>query len=64
MTTDLQAFGLIVTAEPYRVVTQPSVLIGMENMVRTETVGRVEVIEAKYEVLQRGQSRNFRIRWR
>jgi outer membrane protein OmpA-like peptidoglycan-associated protein len=55
VTTDLQVFGLIVTAEPYYAVTQPSDLIVMENMVRTDTVGKVEEIEAKYELLQRGQ---------
>lgn len=55
VTTDLQVFGLIVTAEPYYAVTQPSDLIVMENTVRVDTVGKVEEIEAKYELLQRGQ---------
>ncbi|MBZ5579897.1 MAG: OmpA family protein [Acidobacteriia bacterium] len=55
VTTDLQVFGLIVTAEPYFSVTQPSDLIVMENEVRSDTLGKFEVIDAKYELLQRGQ---------
>jgi hypothetical protein len=48
-------FGLIVTAEPYFSVTQPSDVIVMENDVRPETLGKIEFIDAKYELLQRGQ---------
>ena len=55
VTTDLQVFGLIVTAEPYFAVSQPSDLIVLENMVRPDTMGKVEEIDAKYELLQRGQ---------
>ncbi len=55
VTTDLQVFGLIVTAEPYYSVTRPSDLIVMENVVRADTKGKIEVIDAKYELLQRGQ---------
>jgi outer membrane protein OmpA-like peptidoglycan-associated protein len=55
VTTELQVFALVVTAEPYYAVTQPSDLIVMENVVRTDTVGKVEEIDAKYELLQRGQ---------
>jgi outer membrane protein OmpA-like peptidoglycan-associated protein len=55
VTTDLQVFGLIVTAEPYFSVTQPSDLIVMENEVRSDTLGKFEIIDAKYELLQRGQ---------
>ncbi len=55
VTTDLQVFGLIVTAEPYFAVTQPSDLIVMENIVRPDTKGKIEAIDAKYELLQRGQ---------
>lgn len=55
VTTDLQVFGLIVTAEPYFSVTQPSDLIVMENEVRQDTLGKFEIIDAKYELLQRGQ---------
>ena len=46
VTTELQAFGLIVTAEPYFAVTQPSDVVVMENVVRTGTEGSVEVIQA------------------
>src|SRR5246127_4860039 len=55
VTTDLQAFGLIVTAEPYFSVTMPSDVVVMENMIRTDTVGKIEEIDAKYELLPRGQ---------
>lgn len=55
VTTDLQAFGLVVTAEPYFGVTQPSDVVVMENFVRADTLGKVEVIDAKYELLPRGQ---------
>jgi outer membrane protein OmpA-like peptidoglycan-associated protein len=55
VTTDLQVFGLLVTAEPYYAVSRPSDLVVMENVVRTDTVGKIETIDAKYELLQRGQ---------
>jgi len=55
VTTDLQVFGLVVTAEPYFSVTRPSDLIVMENKVRPDTIGKVVEIDAKYELLQRGQ---------
>jgi outer membrane protein OmpA-like peptidoglycan-associated protein len=55
VTTELQVFALVVTAEPYYAVTQPSDLIVMENVIRTDTVGKVEEVDAKYELLQRGQ---------
>jgi outer membrane protein OmpA-like peptidoglycan-associated protein len=53
-TTELQAFGLIVTAEPYFAVTQPSDVVVMENLVGKGTIGNIEVINAKYELLKRG----------
>jgi flagellar motor protein MotB len=55
VTTDLQAFGLIVTAEPYSAVRQPSDVVVMENQIRPDTSGRTEPIQAKYELLPRGQ---------
>jgi len=55
VTTEFQAFGLIVTAEPYFAVTQPSDVVVMENIIRKDTVGKIEEIEAKYELLERGQ---------
>ncbi len=54
-TTDLQAFGLIVTAEPYFAVTQPSNVVVAENFVRNDTTGTIEQVNAKYELLERGQ---------
>ncbi len=54
-TTELQSFALIVTAEPYFAVTQPSDVVVMENFVRTDTTGTIEQVDAKYELLQRGQ---------
>lgn len=54
-TTDLQSFGLIVTAEPYFAVTQPSDVVVAENFVRDDTVGTIEEIDAKYQLLRRGE---------
>ena len=55
VTTDLQAFGLIVTAEPYFGVREPSDVVVMENIIRNDTMGKWEVVNAKYELLPRGQ---------
>jgi flagellar motor protein MotB len=55
VTTDLQAFGLIVTAEPYAAVRQPSDVVVMENQIRPDTVGKIEPIVAKYDLLPRGE---------
>jgi outer membrane protein OmpA-like peptidoglycan-associated protein len=55
VTTDLQTFGLIVTAEPYFAVTHPSDVVVMENIVTNETSGTIEPIDVHYELLQRGQ---------
>lgn len=54
-TTDLQSFGLIVTAEPYFAVAQPSDVVVAENFVRNDTSGTIEQVDAKYELLQRGR---------
>ncbi|MGA8594108.1 MAG: OmpA family protein [Bryobacteraceae bacterium] len=54
VTTDLQSFGLIVTAEPYFAVTQPSDVVVMENILRNSTVGKSEEVDAKYELMPRG----------
>jgi outer membrane protein OmpA-like peptidoglycan-associated protein len=53
-TTDLQAFALIVTAEPYYAVRQPSNVVVLENIVRADTKGTSEAVEAKYELMERG----------
>src|SRR5437868_3943629 len=44
VTTDLQAFGLIVTAEPYFSVTHPSNQVVAENIILPETKGFEESI--------------------
>jgi outer membrane protein OmpA-like peptidoglycan-associated protein len=54
VTTDLQAFALIVTAEPYYAVRQPSNVVIMENVVREDTKGTSEAVNAKYELMERG----------
>jgi hypothetical protein len=51
---DLQAFALIVTAEPYFAVTQPGDVVVMENVIRPDTIGKVEEVAAKYELMPRG----------
>jgi outer membrane protein OmpA-like peptidoglycan-associated protein len=54
VTTDLQAFALVVTAEPYYAVRQPSNVVVIENVVREDTKGAKESVSAKYELLERG----------
>jgi outer membrane protein OmpA-like peptidoglycan-associated protein len=54
VTTDLQTFALIVTAEPYYAVRQPSNVVVIENVVREDTKGTTETVNAKYELLERG----------
>ena len=54
VTTDLQAFALIVTAEPYYAVRQPSNVVVIENVVREDTKGTTETVNAKYDLLERG----------
>jgi outer membrane protein OmpA-like peptidoglycan-associated protein len=52
VTTDLQAFGLIVTAEPYFAVVHPSDVIVAQNVVLPNTKGFEEPIDAKFDVLE------------
>ncbi len=54
VTTDLQAFGLILTAEPYFAVTQPSDMVVADNVILHKTKGWREPINAKFQALQRG----------
>ncbi len=54
ITSHLQTFGLIITAEPYWAVRQPSEVVVMENVIRTDTKGKWETVNAKYELLSRG----------
>jgi outer membrane protein OmpA-like peptidoglycan-associated protein len=53
-TTNLQTFGMIVTAEPYFAVSMPSDVVVLENVVRADTVGTAERVTANYELMQRG----------
>ncbi|HZD96465.1 MAG TPA: hypothetical protein VE133_19545, partial [Candidatus Sulfotelmatobacter sp.] len=55
VTSGLQEFGMIVTAEPYFAVTRPSDLVVAENIVRQETAGGIHPISAKFDLLQKGQ---------
>ena len=55
VTEQLQAFALIVTAEPYFAVSQPSEIVVIENVVRADTMGSVEEIDAKFDLRERAQ---------
>jgi outer membrane protein OmpA-like peptidoglycan-associated protein len=55
VTTDLQAFGMIVTAEPYFAVIRPSHLVVIENIIRYETKGFEQPIDARFDMLEGGQ---------
>jgi len=52
--SDLQAFALVVTAEPYFAVTRPSDMVVAENEVLGDTTGTIEQVDAKFELLKRG----------
>lgn len=55
VTTNLQSFGLILTAEPYFAVTMPSDLVVMQNFVLpNKTTGVLETVNAHYSLLPRG----------
>ncbi|HXJ05173.1 MAG TPA: OmpA family protein [Candidatus Acidoferrum sp.] len=54
VTTDLQAFAMIVTAEPYYAVRRPSNVVIAENVIRQDTKGTSEAMDAKYELIDRG----------
>ncbi|MGH9432867.1 MAG: OmpA family protein [Terriglobia bacterium] len=53
--SNLQTFALIVTAEPYFAVIRPSDMVVAENSVLPRTTGTIEQVEAKTELLKRGQ---------
>ena len=55
ITSPYSTFGLLITAEPYFSVPFPSDVVVMESSVRPDTIGRVEEVQAKYELLPRGQ---------
>ncbi|BDC49555.1 hypothetical protein F183_A18710 [Bryobacterales bacterium F-183] len=56
--TELQSFGMIVTAEPYYAVTMPSDYVVAEAVIKTKgdrtTSGTIMPIETKYELVKRG----------
>ena len=55
VTTALQSFGLIVTAEPYFSVTQPSDVVVLQNVIiEDKTNGVLEKVNAHYALLPRG----------
>jgi len=54
VTTNLQTFGLMVTAEPYFAVTMPSDIVVAQNAVTKETSGIIEPVNAHYTLLPRG----------
>src|SRR5260370_10010250 len=54
VTTDLQAFAMIVTAEPYYAVRRPSNVVVLENAIRPDTVGATEAVDAKFELIDPG----------
>jgi outer membrane protein OmpA-like peptidoglycan-associated protein len=54
VTTSLQTFGLIVTAEPYFAVSQPSNVVVLQNVVTPSTVGTIEQAPVSYQLLSPG----------
>jgi len=50
--SEMQTFGMIVTAEPYFAVNQPGNVVVLENVIPANS--KVENIDAKYELLGRG----------
>jgi hypothetical protein len=56
VSTSLQTFGLLVTAEPYFAVSKPGPVVVMENVLRPDTIGASEPVSAKYELLPRAET--------
>ncbi len=54
VTSELHAFGLIVTAEPYFAVSQPNDKVVIESVVKPDALAKIEKIETKYDLLPRG----------
>jgi outer membrane protein OmpA-like peptidoglycan-associated protein len=55
VTTALQSFGMIVTAEPYFSVSQPSDVVVVQNVIQQDkTTGVLEKVNAHYSLLPRG----------
>jgi len=55
--SDMQTFGMIVTAEPYFAVQQPGNVVVLENVIPADTLSKVENIDARYELLGAGFTR-------
>ena len=55
VTASLQAFGMIVTAEPYFAVTRPSNMTVLENEIRKDTKGWEQPISASYDATEKGE---------
>jgi outer membrane protein OmpA-like peptidoglycan-associated protein len=53
-TTNMQAFALIVTAEPYFAVRQPSNIVVLQNVIRNDSESATQAVNAKYELMERG----------
>jgi outer membrane protein OmpA-like peptidoglycan-associated protein len=55
VTTSFQSFGMIVTAEPYFSVSQPSDVVVLQNVIRpNKTTGELEKVNVHYALLPRG----------
>jgi outer membrane protein OmpA-like peptidoglycan-associated protein len=55
VTTSFQSFGLVVTAEPYFAVSQPSDVVVLQNVIRpNKTTGVLEKVNIHYSLLPRG----------
>src|ERR1700688_1607793 len=61
VTTNLQTFAMIVTAEPYFAVSFPSEVVVIENIVRGDTKGSVSTVDAQFELLKRGTYDDMRL---
>ena len=55
VTANLQAFGMIVTAEPYFAVTRPSNMTVLENVIRRDTKGSEQPVSARYDATEKGE---------
>lgn len=55
VTANLQAFGMIVTAEPYFAVTRPSNITVLENEIRKDTKGWEQPVSARYDATEKGE---------
>jgi outer membrane protein OmpA-like peptidoglycan-associated protein len=54
VTSSFQSFGMIVTAEPYFAVSQPSDVVVLKNVFSDRTQGVLEQVNVHYQLLPRG----------